>query len=224
MPPIQSQQLEQIRRLLTDNDTYATTLIVLLVDMYGTEAFTWTPSNIAEELYDDYHVTLAPGNLDKIMVMIGLLTTDQFYKNVKCFIRYCNVLAGDLFDPTVFNPAEPDEMAWAITEAMILERPDEDDPFDEEICSYIGKALDEAGFSTAPDILRFAIRDHQDVLDRFDDPADHDAYRGQQDIKARVVNQMVRENLLDLLEQLERLPLVHGNAVDLVSKLKNGVR
>ena len=45
-----------IRTLLSEEGTYATVLLLLLVDKYGQEVLQWAPETIKEEVRDDFAV------------------------------------------------------------------------------------------------------------------------------------------------------------------------
>src|SRR4051812_29132260 len=117
------------QRVLQDPESYATTLLVLLVDRFGTEALSWAPETIRTEMASEYGVALPPACFDRLMAAVTVITTDYFYKSLTRFIDLCNVLSfGGTFDPSVFDPADPYECAWGISEALLLSPPEEDEP------------------------------------------------------------------------------------------------
>lgn len=213
--------LEPLRDLLRDPDTFATTLLIVAIDTLGADEDIsgWSPETIFLEFKDELHVELPQGNLDKIMAAITIRTTDRFWKNLPAFIHCCNVLAGDEFDPGIFNPATVKEMAWGITEGLLLFPPDEDAPFSPEICAYIGFMLNYEGYFISPDILQFGTRPQLDVSDRFDTPDQYAQYALAQQDRAEQVNELVRDSTYELLEQLGKLKLRQGDVSDLLKAL-----
>jgi hypothetical protein len=129
----------------------------------------------------------------------------------------------------VFDPADSVECAWAVTEALLLVPPDAEDPepFSDEVRHYIGAVLREEGYVTAPDVLRIALDgDFADHV-RFNFADDPEMFQGIYDVqasKAAEVTDTVRENLTELLEQIQSLPLVHGDARGLVARLSGQIR
>ncbi len=216
-----------IREILTDNETYATTMVVLLVDRYGTEAATWTPETIRRELREDFGVTVPAGLIDKAMAGFLLLTSDAFYNDPAVFIQICNILAGDTFDPRVFDPADSYEMAWGITEAALLSPPeDTENAFSEDVRSYIGYQTVAEGISDPPDILAIGIRpvDRHDPNAVFaDDPEIYNAFFDKKQADRTLITDMLRENLKELVGQLESLPLENGSTDDLITRLRKGL-
>ena len=144
--------------LFKKEGVFTTTLFTLFVDHFGSEVLTgdederWDPDTIELEL-EQLTGSFLDENLDKLMTAAELYTTDNFTRSVTDFIRICNTLAdspaGDMFDP-----AEPDEMAWALLEATILTGDFEQ--FSEEIQGYIAETCKESGLAQVPDILAAA--------------------------------------------------------------------
>lgn len=202
-------------RAITSSDSYTTTLILLLVDTYGTECFTWDPQTILLELQDDFDVTVPQATLDKVMAGINIITADDFYQSVPDFITTCNILSGDTYDPRAWDPADVDEIAWGITEALLLSPPEDEEPFSPEVQAYIGATLDAAGIITPPDILRIAVRDREPATeiaaDYSDDPIMFNSIYDLEMTKSNAILAMLKENLRELAAQLEHLPLNNGS-------------
>jgi hypothetical protein len=220
----------RLRTLLANEETFATVLVTIFLDLYGMEALEWSPETIQMEFRDDFGLELPKGNLDKLMAAIGILTTDDFYKRLPVFVQYCNVLSGDDFRPDVFDPADAMECAWGIVEGLLLSPPEEEEPFSDEIRSYIGRTLDEEGIKDAPDVLGIALRNvagdaNTDWSPDFSamsltDPTMFAAeYQVQQD-KGREIVDSIREGVMDLIRQLESLPLQNGRTEGLLQKLQ----
>ena len=212
----------EVGNLLRTGEPYATTLVVLVVDLYGTEALQWTAETLKMELEQDFHVTLQRNVLDRLMAGILLVTSDAFFKDAKVFVDLCNVLSGAELDPTTFDPADAEEIAWGISEALLLNPPDEDEPFTIEIRKYIGYVLNEEGISSPPDVLRIALRKDAGnrVLSEYgSDPELWDAIRSTESAKADAINQTVRMNLQALQSQLSRLQLENGSVENLLQRL-----
>lgn len=214
-----------VRRVLSDPQTFATTMIVALVDNYGTELFQWAPQTIRLETEDDYGFKWPDINFDRLMGGIILVTTNRFYKSLPDFIELSNVLSGTGASPNVFDPAEADECAWGITEALLLAPPDANDnnPFNEEIRAYIGKVLDMEGIIVPPDILRLAVRD-KDLKtsvhnDWSDDPTMYGAIWESEASKTEDINDLIKGRLMLLVNQLAALTLVNGETTEIAKKM-----
>ena len=222
MPTLPRLRLKQV---FENSENHATTLLVAAVDMYGTELFTWAPETIGIELKEDVGATLPPDNLDKLMAAVSIVTSNEFYKDLTKFIQLCNVLSGDEFDPEVFEPADSAEMAWGMTEAMLLSPPEEEEPFSDEIRFYMGHTLSEEGILTPPDVLGIAIMENaaDPLNDLSDDPAMYEAFYANQQSKSQEITEMVKEQISVLMAQLEALPLAEGSTEDMLKKLKNNM-
>ena len=219
---------DQVRSILT-GETYGTVLLVLFADEFGLEALHWHPMTIAEALSESWNVQIPQVNLDKLMAAVTIVTTDLFFKSVTRFIDLCNVLSGDSFDPAVFNPADSSECAWGCTEALLLDPPDREDPepFNDEIRYYITEVLKEEGFVSAPDILKIAIGADFSAkvsYDFADDPELFSAIYSVQSDRTKEIEDMIRENLLELFSQLKALPLKNGDSSAIEQRLAQMVR
>jgi hypothetical protein len=221
-----STQLTLLKPVFMDPDSFATTLVTALVDLYGTEATSWAPPTVRMELEDDLGAPLAPLLFDRLMAGIALVVTDTFFTSLPDFIELCLVLSGAAFDPTVFQPADVDDCAWGMTEALLLAPPESENPFSDEIRAYIGQAAETEGIINPPDILKIALRDH-DILGKVqagfaDDPEMTQAIWGAEASKTEDINSLVKGRLQLLIQQLAGLKLSHGNTADLAKRmLKN---
>jgi len=218
-----------VRKILTDPDTFATTLLVWAIECFGMECLEWHPGTIKMELEQRFNCQIPKVNLDKLMAAVMILTTDLFFKDEARFIELANILSGDDFQPDEFDPADSVECAWAVTEALLLCPPDEDDPepFSENVRRYIGFVLKEEGYITPPDILKIAIGgDFSDQV-RYtfsDDPEMFSAvYQGNAD-KASEVEAIIRDSLRELVAQLQALPLRDGDTAELVQRLSQNIQ
>ena len=176
----------------------------------------WDPSTIALEVEEEFDVDLPQLSLDKLMVAIQILTSDRFFKSLPDFVAFCNVLGGDTYRPDMWDPADAEEVAWGITEALLISPPDDHDPepFTDEIRSYIGAVLDSEGIINAPDILRIALRAarvNPNISDFSDDPTMFNAVYDLEAGKTEDINQTIRLKTDLLVKQLTALELQNGN-------------
>jgi hypothetical protein len=211
-----------VRQMLTDPNTFATTMVIALMDHYGPELFTWSPQTIRMETEDDFSFKWPQLNFDRLMAGIVLVATDRFYVNLPDFIELCNVLSGAGFNPTMFDPADALECAWGITEALLLAPPDNDEAFNEEIRAYIGKVLDGEGILQAPDILRIALRDKDHIAAVTEFSGDNDLYSAiwqNERAKTQDINDVTKARLILLITQLGALKLTNGNTTEIAKRM-----
>lgn len=230
LPPVGStlqapqQTIKQWKEKWTDPEAFATTLLVMGLDHYGPELLTWHPETIKLEIQDDFGIKLPKANFDRLLAAITVVTTDLFFKNLPRFIQLANVLAFDDFQPDEFEPADSMECAWAITEALLLSPPDDDDaePFSLDIRKYIGFVLHEEGFTQAPDVLRLAVKDYANTVtyDFTDDPEMFAAVNDVQTGKKEQVESTLRMCLKELMAQLADLKLRNGTTDEIVGRLQ----
>lgn len=204
-------------------------LLTLFLDRFGVEALEWDPATITLEIEEEFDVDLPALALDKLMVAIKILTSDRFHKSLPDFIAFCNVLGGELYDPNTFDPADAEEVAWGITEGMLIAPPDEQDqePFTDEIRAYIGGVLDDEGILNAPDVLRIALRKARvsPSMDDFsDDPEMFSAIYDVEANKTGEINQTIRTKTKILAAQLAALRLTNGNTQQVAKMLHDSVQ
>lgn len=223
--PQKTVNAQVLTQLVTAPTTFATTLLVAFVDLYGTEGLQWDPETIRMQFQEDLHVTLPDANFDRLMTAINLVTSDAFYKSLPDFINFCNILSGDSYDPTTWDPADSGEIAWGVTEGLLISPPDENDdsPFTEDIVAYIGKVLDAEGIINPPDILRIAVRDVDPsanaVAGYSDDPGMFEMISGVEADKTDDINNIIKTNLQQLSAQLQALPVRSGSTEGAVQKM-----
>ena len=230
-PPVQKapgNPQDHLRKLLADPEgAYATTLVTILIDTYGTEALTWAPETLQLQFYDDFGVELPKANLDKLMAAVTILTTDYFYANLPRFLVLCSTLSGDQTDPSQVQVADALECAWGITEAMLLSPPEEAEPFCDDIRHYLTAVLKDEGYIRPPDVMRIALDADfasQVQYDFAEDPTMFAAINQVQSSKTDEATAMLRENLQDLLAQLASLPLKTGSVKQLLARLPQDLR
>jgi hypothetical protein len=200
-----------LAKMLSDDDTFASCLLAIAVDSYSTECFDWEPDTIVKELEDDFNIQMPQVNQDKVNALIVALTTDQFYRDPVVFWQTGNVLSGA---PANFvmgaDPLTVDEAAWAVVEVTLLDMPDGDQSvpeFSEDIGAMVGAILRSEGFIEPPQFLKFAEMPRRPVgLD----PASEQAQYARQKELDQDLRDLIAGRIAQLNAQLQKLPLVSG--------------
>lgn len=213
----------------TSRETFATVLLTLFLDRFGMEALEWDPATIALELEEEFDIKLPQLSLDRLLVAIQLLTTDRFFKSLPDFVDFCNVLSGATYRPDMWDPADAEEVAWGITEALLISPPDESDPepFTDEIRAYIGSVLDSEGLINPPDVLRIALRQARvspSIEDFSDDPDMFHAIYDVEAGKTEDINQTILTQTKLLAAQLTALELKNGNTKTVAKMLQDSLQ
>ena len=204
-------------------DVFSTCLVALITDEYGTEALNWHPETIRRAIENDFGAKLSSHNFDKLMGGIAAVVTDGFYGDLPRFVVICQALVGNGVSPDFNDPPDAKEIAWAITEGMMLNPPENDEPFSVDIRAYIAAVLKNEGFASPPDVLRLALGGG-DMTARIaknlaHDPDTHRSVINRQREKNQDVQKMISENLNELVQQIQSLPLQHGNVDDMLKRL-----
>ena len=230
---------EHLKRTWVDKSTYAVTLLALFVDLYGGTAdhqdsdemsgIYWSPETIRMEIEHDFAVKMPDSNFSKLMTAISLLLSDSFYKSVGDFIELSNALVGNGVTYGQFEPLEIEDAAWAITEALLIMPPDDNNaaPFSPEIQGYIGYMCDENGILNPPDVLNIAVR-NEDLIQRVQyNFADDDEMMSTvwqvEKSKTDEINTMIKRNLSELLHQLAELPLKNGDTKNITTSMLSNI-
>lgn len=223
-----NQSYPTLKQTLCDPDAFATTLVVALIDLYGPDFVTWSPEAIRRITEEELGFTWPLANFDRLMAGVALVSTDFFRASLPDFIELCNVLAGSPTTHGQFDPADAKECAWGITEDLLLSQADDNEPYSEEICAYIGEVLKLEGIINPPDVLGIAHIDtnlRAVVHGNFsDDPELFASIWQNQNDKTEEINQLVRGRLKELLEQLAKLQLRNGDTVTIASRMLAGLQ
>lgn len=209
--------------ILADPDCYATVILAWCLDEWGTlclhdpedpDRGPWAQGTFEHAIEERLGVDIPKKNIAKLMAAIAVLTTDVFFRNLKAFIPMANIFAGEDTLPGVFDPADAIECGWAITEAVLLDPPETNEVFCDEIRHYVSKVLLDEGYIKPPDVLRIAIDadfTSKVSFDYGDDPEMFAAIYQRQREKVEEFDTIIHERLTELFSQLKALPLVHGD-------------
>lgn len=216
------------QRLLKKTSTIATTLVAIVIDHFDTDALYWEPEVLREELYALAKGSVPEINLDKIQALTVALTSDLPYYDVPSFNAICNAIGGsqDSVAFELFDPPEPEEMAWAVLEIFLNDPPMDNEKFGERFSpalrKYIGIVLEENAIIRPPKTLAFAELPEPDTELLFgDDPTLYKAYISLQEANKRAVDDYVESRLAQLKAELVGAQLQNGDvdkAIDILEK------
>lgn len=212
------------RELLLTGNPKTTSLMLMLIDLYGTDALQWDIETIKLELEDDLRVKLSEDSLSKLAVGCQLLTTNKFYVSAPDFIHFCNVINDEKGMSNVWSPADAYEIAWAMVEVGLLDPPEDawEKTLSPEIMAYIIIVLREAGLNTPPDSLKFISSDQllgPDIGKFSDDQMLFEAAYAEAKDASDAINTYVNAQTYDLLQELSGLQLKNGSVKEVTEKL-----
>lgn len=113
-----------MKPLLTDVNTFATPLLIFIVDNLGMDAFDYEPETI-EEFLQSHNPKVPRTLVDRANAALGLFSSNLFWQDPVTFGIVCRTL-NRRRRPTA---AEPDieDIAWGMTEAsLIMNDPDDE--------------------------------------------------------------------------------------------------
>ena len=184
------------------------------LDHFGPQFWELSPQTVAMDVEEDTGVRLSPSAMSRLMAAATVVTTDYFSQSLPRFIQLANALCGSPPDDE-FDPADPYECAWALTEALVLDPPEDgEEKFCDDVRVYLAEVLKEYGFVTPPDVLRLAIGADLSARVKYDFGDDPEMFAAINDVqrgKAEEVNGLIRDNLTLLVSQLRSLPLKEGS-------------
>jgi len=200
-------KIRAIEKVLEDPQTYATVLLAICLDAYGTEFLDWDPSVLRLELQTDYRAQLPRINSDKLQAAITLMTSDTFFNDVLSFNHITEALNNDPVDFDMLDPVTPDQMAWAIVEARLLLEGDNDLEFADEVRRYQGMILDQHGIGKPHPIFKDAHTPEPDTASLSTDPVMYDSYFTSQRQHSDDINLHIQSHLRALFRQLDTIPI-----------------
>lgn len=206
-----------IKKALTSDDSFGTTLLVCAIDAYGTECLDWEPEALSDGISDIIGEPFRQGLFDRIMAASLVLTSSSFHTDIVTFNSVCRGLSFDKVASS-FLPLSPWSLAWGVSEARLLEGPEASDKqaFTDEIALYTGITLSGIGLTKAPSILSFAIftpseMDNRDAL-LSSDLSLMQQYSDGQTEKKNSIETFVQERFNSLLAQIAALELTRGDS------------
>lgn len=209
--------------MLAHEDLRISTLALIIIDEYGVEALNWDPETIILELQDDAHVELSDLNAARVGCLVSLLTTDSFYYSLPDFINICNVVSGDVDNPSLWKPASLHAIIYALSEIQLLDPQDTplQELLDPEIVSYIELQLRDAGATQPPDCLRFVKPEHLAVADIATIQEDPVLFSASYQIATEAseeLQQFENSALVQLVQELMMLELENGDVKSLFER------
>ena len=187
-----------IKEALESSETLATVLYLIIRQSFGDDAFFWDPTTIFLELKDEFHANPSTEVIDRIAAVQVIVTSDVFFQDPSAFINITNTLADGSPSFSVFNPAEVEEVAWAVTEVAIMR---DILPFSLPVKAYVKKMLNIDGYGDDyPEIfdeILGAAPSRQDIIQEAQEMA-HDDQRDK-------IDAFVDDNLNDLIHQINEI-------------------
>jgi len=201
--------MDQAAALITNEDVFASTLVTIMIDQFGDtflsgEEGPWAPETLRLEIRDHFNVEIPDDNLGKLMTAIAVLTTDHFYRSLSSFLFTVHGLLGDGTSWSYAEPIDLEDLAWAMTEAILLSPPQEGDLFDSQIVAYCKTLVQREGLLSPPAVLSFTKEEeaYGDIT-----PYDENVMIEQAD-RTNAINEYTEEQLGRLLQELESLPFL----------------
>lgn len=201
-----SQRQRAAFRLFQNENAYGVPLLFAARTVLDPDELeTYASETIRLELQDSLHLPkIDPDCFDRLMAVLTAIKTDLFYQDLHAFIDICNILSGSPGDPTIFDPADPYEIAWAITEIGLIDEED-GNQFSEEIRAYMGFTLWDHGMLSAPRVMSMAIMpdDLQQPAEQITDENLLPTIFENNQERTREISEMIRSNAEELGEQMK---------------------
>jgi hypothetical protein len=200
------------KSLWASHETSGTALLTLCLDEFGQEGLGGDPLALVEDIKTSFGVGDVPQvNLDKIMSLWTSLTTELVHTDPSTFIQACNALNGTPISFDVFDPADPYECAWTLTELSMLDA-DAMSSLGAEVRRYIGETYKDAGIVKVPSIIAktadFGEDDYFELAaintEQLEDSA---VFLANQEAFREEIDKYVEDKLRSLLHELNILPL-----------------
>lgn len=197
--------------LLQSNQTLGTVVHAILLDRFGEEIYGWEPVTVALECKAEFGCDPSTTVMDKWCAIQVAMASDAFFRRIDAFLSICNTLSSGEPYADVFDPVTPEEAAWGIAEVSLNR---DFLPFSPTIKSYVSTILRQDGFSEDEFPPVFS-----QVFDRT--PSEHVVRENLAALgNSANIDSFMRDNIVDLLAQLNRLPDMQN--IDL-STLQKGI-
>ena len=201
-----------LQEVLTNGDSFATTLLVALIDRYGTDCIEWDPLTLKLQIKEDLGLEITDSINDRIQAACALLQSDLFFLDFAAFNNTCNSFSFTKVSENYLYPADIDNCAWGCVEAkMLLGEDYNPEAFSPEIASYVGLLLEDEGIYKPPSMLAFALYSEttgQRTQDAFvGDEIMFQLFWEEQQAKKDELEYATQERLLAVFNQLKSLKL-----------------
>ena len=213
-PEIQSDERQKLLPLLQHPFTMATVLYAITYRLYGEDIHNWDPETLSLELQDDFGEGIPEINLSKIHALITAVSTNSFYHHWGAFMAICKTLNNSEDPVEMDDPLLVAEMAWAVTEVRLAD--DKPHEWNHDVKAFVGKILEEEGFTKPPHPLHFATM--PEVYHGSDYPADITKQEGASTEHTQVVQEYMQEQALLLMRQLSALPWQTPDSLEKMSQ------
>lgn len=204
-----AERKRQAADILVDPNAFASVLVMVLVDEFGTEFFSWEPETLTLEIQDRWKVSLPEKNSDKVWALVLHLTTNEFTRNVDAFMHICNSLSGDGASFDTYELPTATEICWGVTECFAFEPPE--DAFSEDIKAFVVETLKLYGYHRVPKLLEKFVQMPVDAA-RIDetltmDGIDYNAFWDSQMRRNIELDQSLVSRLTAMIRQLASVEL-----------------
>lgn len=191
-----------IKELLRSESTFATPIILYLVDQLGIDTLNYEPETVAEYLRN-IEPTVDDKMLDRVNAGMGLFTSNLFWTDPIIFGVVCRALNRK----SANNGLEPelDDILWGVHEAQLLLGDPEDttNRFSESIVSFVHYLFKIHGVYSIPKSILDWFGDIPYTLP-IDDPAIAEARQTESDDIAAELDAKASQQMLECLTQVSR--------------------
>lgn len=190
-----------VRSAFESNTTLSVVLLAILQEQFGPEVHFWDPTTVFLEIKDEWRAEPSTEVMDRISAGQLAVSTDQFFNDVSAFFNVCNTLSSGQPSFSVFDPVEPEEMAWAIVEISLMR---ELQSFAPMIRDYTRLMLERDGYSGEdyPEVFHYVLTrevpGHRTLLGEIE----HSLHDEQKD----AVEDYINAKLRDLIYQFDKIP------------------
>jgi hypothetical protein len=190
-----------VKSAFESGTTLTVVLLTLLQKQFGQDVYFWDPTTVFLEIKDEWGAEAATPVMDRISAGQIIVSTDQFFQDISAFLNICNTLSSGQPSFSVFDPVEPEEVAWALTEISLMR---ELRPFAPTIRDYIRTILEADGYTEEnyPDIFEYVLKRRVPKAKGFKDELERSLHDDQTDN----VEMYVMDRLQDVLYQFDKIP------------------
>lgn len=105
---------------LQSSETFTSVLDIILKEKYDEGLYLWELTTLWLDIKEDFNVELPTEIVDKLGCLQVLMVNDAFFKRVDAFYNICNTLNEGAPAFSIFDPVEPEEIAWAFVEIVLM--------------------------------------------------------------------------------------------------------
>ena len=152
--PWRATKIASTRECLLDSGSNPIECVAGMLEGYGRDWLEWEPETLWETIRKDYGTYPNDEAKNKLMAAKTIMANDYFWQEWEVFEKACSAFNDRIPTFSSMEELSVAEMAWGVQVASKLK----DRTFGNEVQAYVASRAHEEGYVLLPEVLKFAQR------------------------------------------------------------------